>query len=424
MSSFGDDYYDGQPYYSGRRSNTWHRGGRGGGQFDGGSYSDRSYRGGYKEGGRSGGFRGGGYSYRGGGWQGGNNQYYYDDAYSSRGGGGRRGRGGRRGGQVFGRGRSYSGQTRQREEEPAVREEEQALPADVRQLTELQGHSKKITAITFEPTSRQVYTASFDGTVRLWSTDSGQVVSSLEVGGEVDSMLLAGGFLFVGFHKGTEGIIKVWNMATGSDHILTGHKAIITKEDGGHSSQIIAITVLGPFMFTTDFAGTILVWDLNTGKVTQSLVNAHEGPIMQLLVYESHMLSAGIDGLIKVWEVLSSPAPGMVLKPEPDFVFDKDKSEDGPRRAKSQRPGILAMAPTSDPAGNPILMVSYNGEKCVRLFELPTFSSRGCLLPVEMARTLASVSIDVAAGEKNTVMMTGDRDGAVRIFAWQGQPTR
>jgi len=37
-------------------------------------------------------------------------------------------------------------------------------------------------------------------------------------------MLLCGGFLFVGMHKGTEGIIKVWNMANGSDHILTGHK--------------------------------------------------------------------------------------------------------------------------------------------------------------------------------------------------------
>eukprot|EP00983_Pelagomonas_calceolata_P058944 1145703-Pelagomonas_calceolata.AAC.3 len=40
------------------------------------------------------------------------------------------------------RGRSYSGQTRQRDEETAVREEEKALPADVRLLTELQGHSK------------------------------------------------------------------------------------------------------------------------------------------------------------------------------------------------------------------------------------------------------------------------------------------
>jgi hypothetical protein len=51
-----------------------------------------------------------------------------------------------------------------------------------------------------------------------------QVVSTVEVSGEVDSMLLAGGFLFVGFHKAAEGIIKVWNMSTGTDHILTGHK--------------------------------------------------------------------------------------------------------------------------------------------------------------------------------------------------------
>lgn len=51
-----------------------------------------------------------------------------------------------------------------------------------------------------------------------------QCVSCVEVGGEVDSLLLGGGYLFVGMHKGGEGIIKVWNMATGANHLLTGHK--------------------------------------------------------------------------------------------------------------------------------------------------------------------------------------------------------
>jgi hypothetical protein len=37
-------------------------------------------------------------------------------------------------------------------------------------------------------------------------------------------MLLAGGFLFVGYHTGQEGIIKVWNVATGASHMLPGHK--------------------------------------------------------------------------------------------------------------------------------------------------------------------------------------------------------
>ncbi len=51
-----------------------------------------------------------------------------------------------------------------------------------------------------------------------------QCAAAVEVGGEVDSLLLGGGYLFVGLHKGGEGIIKVWNMATGANHLLTGHK--------------------------------------------------------------------------------------------------------------------------------------------------------------------------------------------------------
>lgn len=56
------------------------------------------------------------------------------------------------------------------------------------------------------------------------SSPAAQCVSSVEVGGEVDSLLLGGSYLFVGLHKAGEGIIKVWNMSNGSNHLLTGHK--------------------------------------------------------------------------------------------------------------------------------------------------------------------------------------------------------
>jgi WD40 repeat protein len=110
--------------------------------------------------------------------------------------------------------------------------------------------------------SMQLFTGSADGSVRIWDTVSGQVRQcsehmrtasqqgqhsihacilpaptccclscvpaqckhTLTVGGEVDSMLISGGFLFVGLHKAGEGIIKVWNMSTNADHLLTGHK--------------------------------------------------------------------------------------------------------------------------------------------------------------------------------------------------------
>jgi hypothetical protein len=54
-----------------------------------------------------------------------------------------------------------------------------------------------------------------------------QCTSVVDVGGEVDSLLLMSGFLFVGMHTpAKEGIIKVWNMATSAQADLRGHAVI------------------------------------------------------------------------------------------------------------------------------------------------------------------------------------------------------
>lgn len=49
-------------------------------------------------------------------------------------------------------------------------------------------------------------------------------MNNVDVGGEVDSLLLVDRYLFVGLHKAQEGTIKYWNMATGQSSMLTGHK--------------------------------------------------------------------------------------------------------------------------------------------------------------------------------------------------------
>jgi hypothetical protein len=52
-----------------------------------------------------------------------------------------------------------------------------------------------------------------------------QCKSKVEVGGIVDMVLLEGGFLFVGLHIGEgDGLIKVWNTATGAEQSLSGPK--------------------------------------------------------------------------------------------------------------------------------------------------------------------------------------------------------
>jgi hypothetical protein len=60
-----------------------------------------------------------------------------------------------------------------------------------------------------------------------------QCIHTVEAGGDVDSLLLAGGFLFVGVLKAGEGIIKIWDMATGASHQLPGHRVSADREREG-----------------------------------------------------------------------------------------------------------------------------------------------------------------------------------------------
>lgn len=71
-----------------------------------------------------------------------------------------------------------------------------------------------------------------------------QCNSKAEVGGTVDMVLLEGGFLFVGLHAGAaNGLIKVWNTATGAEQSLTGPKAR-TKANSVLATRVSVIVFL------------------------------------------------------------------------------------------------------------------------------------------------------------------------------------
>lgn len=64
-----------------------------------------------------------------------------------------------------------------------------------------------------------------------------QCVSTVDVGGEVDSLLLEAGFLFVGIKTpANQGQIKAWNMATNQETVLEGHTVRLTGLGWGSDS--------------------------------------------------------------------------------------------------------------------------------------------------------------------------------------------
>jgi hypothetical protein len=216
-----------------------HRGGRGGGRYNsrGRGRSDQSNYGG------SGGGRYGGQDYQSGGY----NQSYGTFNQSNR---GNRGRGywGGRGQslpshktarrpacilstqavliQPAGRSTARGGRTQGRDSGRGRGDSRSGprLPEDVESLSELKGHTKKVTCLVLDQATGQLFTGSHDATVRVWSCATGECTSTVQVGGEVDSMLIEAGFLFVGVKVPSgQGVVKGWNMADGKEFNLEGH---------------------------------------------------------------------------------------------------------------------------------------------------------------------------------------------------------
>ena len=347
-------------------------------------------------------------------------------------------------------------------------------PEDIDFLKVLRGHSRQVTAAVIDPSTQRLYTGSQDGTVRCWlmaeSDGSGTPGPVVDVGGEVDSLLLEGGFLFVGLHgppPQRPGTIKAFNLASGASCSLEGHvgqvlclacatgtgtllsggqdatirawafdeatsafvaAGVLAAAQGGHSSPVQALAPAGQFLVSGDWEGTLKVWDLASGACAQTIPRAHPSVVMGCLTWEGHVLSAGLDGAIKVWApVEGAPGPGKVLEPAPMYSHppadSRDRSgsgtgepgrsaaADGGAPSPSGFGGILALGGTVDAKGGALVAASHADDGQVRLWELPSFAEKGSLGGVADARALAA--------SPGGVVAVGDKRGNVKVWRWK-----
>jgi len=320
---------------------------------------------------------------------------------------------------------------------------------DVSLLTTLPGHSKAVTAVAFDEGSGLLFTASKDGTVRLWSADSGECQSTVKIGGEVDILLLASGFLFIGMHGpdssrgGDVGSVRVFNLSSNHEQAVPAHEGpvlclhgvneflfsggqdcnikafkyntdsqlfdpvgALTKEHNGHAHPVTAMASIAPtHLFSGDRHGNIKVWNLGAAGCTQTLEKAHDKSIMSMIVWQGVLISGALDGTIKVW-TQSNNSAGFVLDSVPNYEHQRPGVGGGPS------PGVLSMCGTPDGQNKPVLMVGLTSGVVV-LYDLPEFRERGLLPEVQQPRALGT--------GPTGLMFTGDKVGrGVKIWQWDG----
>lgn len=157
------------------------------------------------------------------------------------------------------------------------------------------GHTEPVVSIALFPDSKRLVTASFDKTVRVWDSESG-VQQSCMIGHEggvygvacsPDGRQLAS--------ASSDRTIRLWSVETGEvEASLNGHDACVTSVAYSSDGRLASAS----------HDGTVRIWDA-AKAVELACLYGHDGRVMSVAFTPGsrHVISAGNDQTIRVWEV-------------------------------------------------------------------------------------------------------------------------
>ncbi|KAK3309561.1 WD40-repeat-containing domain protein [Chaetomium strumarium] len=198
-----------------------------------------------------------------------------------------------------------------------------------RLMRSLPAHSDPVSGIDFCRDGTLVVSCSTDGLIRIWDTSTGQCLRTLvhEDNPAVTNVCFSPNGRFV-LAFNLDSSIRLWDYVSGSvkktyqGHtnkgfsiggcfgVISGAEEGTKEEDGDDGSARRQA-----FIVSASEDGDIVMWDVGSKTVLQRIKGAHEGVCFWVDVHRGTMVSAGQDGLIKVFRHRARGGP---LKREDD----------------------------------------------------------------------------------------------------------
>jgi WD40 repeat protein len=244
--------------------------------------------------------------------------------------------------------------------------------ASRQELWTLKGHCDSVTACAFSPDGARIVSASADRTLKLWDSRSGEEVRTLE--GHTSAVraciFSSDGAQIVS--ASADGTLKLWDAVTGDER---------ASLEGARPVPAYAVSPSTAYLVYATGDGMLKVLDLTTGAERATLAGhsgeeVKEGPLASPRYREtrprvtscafgpdgSHIVSAGRDGTLKLWDV-SSGAERATLE-----GHSESRSHAESRVGGRHGPAVIACA--FSPIGT--VLVSASEDETLKIWDVET----------------------------------------------------
>ncbi|QQS40520.1 MAG: WD40 repeat domain-containing protein [Acidobacteriota bacterium] len=168
-----------------------------------------------------------------------------------------------------------------------------AIPA---QLVVQTGHNGYVNSVAYSPSGKTIASGSRDGTIKLWSPETGLELLTIKVGTGYpnairfsrDGKMIAAG--------GSTGELGLWDASNGA--------AILRLKADDEWIKSVGFSPDGRFLFSSSSGGKIFVWETATGKRVGELAG-HSRSVSSLAISPdgSRLVSGGETGEVFLWSL-------------------------------------------------------------------------------------------------------------------------